>query len=467
VAEPSGRHRLNHPAETEPRPDQIAANAVVAFVAQMVGYLLGLGASVAIARSLGPAGRGEFAVAVTAASLAVTLFHSGVELATSYFFAERKVALSALSGNAALTAGLLAIPAVGLLLAAYFAARSSTFAGVSVVTMVLAAATVPFSMHTLWINNLFMLAGRLRAYLLVSLIVDTMQPLCILVLSLNHVLTVTAAVTVFCLSTVIGWLLMVATGRKFAPITPPYDLRLFRAVWSYGVRLHAGYVAWFLLLRIDLLLVATWVGSSAAGIYAVATVFAELIWMLTSPLVMASLRSQMSGAAADAAELSFRVCRVNVLIATALGLGLSATLWILLPLLYGEQFAAAYPLTVVLVPGVIAMAGFRPLYNWLVRTTPPFRLSLVCVGALVLNLAVNAILLPTIGVMGASIASTVAYTALTLSTAEWAARRGGVRGRDAVAPTREDAMAVWRTARQLSRDARATLARLATSWRDG
>src|SRR3954447_7779644 len=67
-------------------------------------YVLGLVASVVIARSLGPAGRGAYYLPVAAATTAVATGHLSVETANAYFFAERGASVAALSRSAAFVA---------------------------------------------------------------------------------------------------------------------------------------------------------------------------------------------------------------------------------------------------------------------------------------------------------------------------------------------------------------------------
>ena len=110
--------------------------------------------------------------------------------------------------------------------------------------------------------------------------------------------------------------------------------------------------------------------------------------------------------------------------------------WFLAPLaiqiVYGPEFAAAAPALRLLLPGVVALAAVRPLGAVLVRRGRAAILSALGLGALGLNVALNLVLLPRIGIRGASIASSVCDAALALSYVAISRRRGVAGWRDIV-----------------------------------
>jgi O-antigen/teichoic acid export membrane protein len=435
-----------HPADVEAPPHsgrRMAEDATSAFAVQVMSYVTGLVASVLIARALGPTDRGIYAVAVTAAGIAVVAFHAGTELAGSYFFAERATPLSALSRNGFLSTVILAPLAMVAMLVLYGVAHASVFHGLSLALYACAIAVVPFQMHQLWLANLLMLAGRFRTYQRVSAIIAVAQLLVVCVVFASGAFDLTAALVIYLGVALAAWGMCVWGARGVGPIGPPYDWSLLGATLRYGLRLHGGYIGWFVLLRLDLFLVALWLDARAAGIYAVAVVFAELAWQLTTPLVLAAIRPQMALPADAAAQVSFQVARLNLLLAGCLAVGFAATLWVVLPVLYGSAYAGVYAATVVLLPGVVAMAAFRPLYNWLVRVAGPLRLSAMCLGVAVLNVGMNALWLRALGVEGAALASSACYVLLTAATARWASVRSGIPLRMLV-PTTADVRTVTR-----------------------
>jgi len=129
----------------------------------------------------------------------------------------------------------------------------------------------------------------------------------------------------------------------------------------------------------------------------------------------------------------------------SLGLGavvLAATPWAL-PFLFGTAFGPAVPATLVLILASVVAAfngvveeGFRGLGK-----------PSVVLWAEVAGLGVTAtallLLLPTLGILGAALASLLGYTGVTLALFTQAIKTGSVPSWRGFCPTREDLGAAW------------------------
>lgn len=443
-------NRDSEPAEG----DTIASGTASAFGAQVGIYALGFIGSVLIARALGAEGRGRYYLPVTAAMFASVVFHLTLASANTFLYAERRFSLRELAGNATLLAVPLGVAGAAVLVGVYSLTADSLFPGVRLGDLLIAAAVLPFQLHLLWMNNLFQLSRRVsrsQAALLAGALVQTVL---IAVLYASGVLDVRLVLVLYAASQLVPWALMVWWAREFAPMRPSFDRDRLRATVGFGLKLHIGLVASFLLLRADVFLVSFFLGTREVGIYSLAVLLAELVVLLTNPLVIAALPFQADAGIQEAGRLSFKAARFNLIFALVLGAVFAATLWLAIPLLYGREFAAAYSALVALLPGIAAMAVSQPLGNWLTRQGRPWVLTGMGVGAFLLNLALNVVLLPSLGLVGASIASSVAYAALTTAFVAWGLRITGLGLRDVLIPSAEDLA----TARRIALQAAARLA---------
>ncbi len=87
----------------------------------------------------------------------------------------------------------------------------------------------------------------------------------------------------------------------------------------------------------------------------------------------------------------------------------------LIVLLFGEAYRPAYPALLALLPGIFSLCYASILHLDLVGKGRPGTLSWMAGFAAALNLAMNAVLIPQMGIVGAAIASSTAYSVLTLS----------------------------------------------------
>jgi O-antigen/teichoic acid export membrane protein len=436
--------------------DTIASGAASAFGAQVAIYALGLVTSVLIARALGPEGRGQYYLPLTAAMLVTVIFSLTLESANTFLYAERRFSLRELASNATLLAPLLGIPAAAVLVALYLMTADSLFAGVSLADVLIVAAVVPVQIHLLWTMNLFQLSRRVSRSQMALLAGAIGQTVPTAALYVAGILDVRLVLVLYAASLLVTWTMLMWWARDFAPMRPSFDRRRVRATVGLGLKLHIGLIASYLLLRADVFLVSHYLGVREVGVYSLAVLFAELVVLLTNPLVIAALPFQAEASIHEAGRLSFKAARFNLIFALALGAGFAATLWLVIPLVYGSEFDGAYPALVALLPGIAAMAVSRSLGTWLTRQERPWVLTGLGVAVFVLNLALNVVLLPVIGLVGASIASTIAYAALAAAFVSWGLRITGLPLRDVLMPTADD----FRTAQRIARQAAGRLARV-------
>ena len=434
----------DHPDQTgesgrRPGEDTIVSGAAAGWTAQVSIYILGFVASVLIARALGPEGRGEYYLPVTAAAAAVTIVHLSLESANTYFYAERRFSLSQLARNAgalALFAGPLGI---ALMFAVFALTRDSVFEGVDVEYLAIAAAVLPVQLHLLWLGGALQLAKRVSRVQMSVAAGAVVQLALITALYVADELTVTAVLIGYAASMLVPWLIQLGVARPILGIRPRLNRAVARPVLSFAVKLHLGMVFSYLLLRADIFLIGAYLDAAAVGIYSLAVIFGELALSLTSPLVVAALPYQSDMPFRAAGELSFRVARTNGVIAIGLAAAFLSSFWLVIPVLYGSAFEDAYAALAVLLPGIAAMALARPLGSWLIRRSgSPWIFGGIAFGAFMLNLGLNALLIPELGITGASLASTVSYLAFAAAFIGWGLRLSGLSARDALVPRREE-----------------------------
>jgi O-antigen/teichoic acid export membrane protein len=405
---------------------------------QLAAYGLGLVASVLIARAIGAEGRGLYYLPVIAATACTAVFNLSIENANTVLVSQREYPLSRISQNASLMACLLGPVAVGVMLALWPALDTTVFKGLAFTDYFIAVATIPFGLHLLWLANVFLLGkrpGRSQAALLAG---AAIQLVGVVVGYAGGFLSVTQVLLLYAASVVLPWLLHVWWSRDLGPVRPVFDRTLTPAVAGLGVRLHLGLVSFFLLLRFDVFLVNLYRDPADVGVYTVAVLFAELAWLLTAPLTQAIIPFQAELSARGAAPLAFKAARFNLALALMLSAVFAGTLWFVLPRLYGAQFTDAYPALLLLLPGIASVSVVRPLMLVVTRLDRPLLYSATLLTAFALNCALNVVLIPALGINGASISSSVAYLALATALVIWTVRAGRLRARDVLLPTGAD-----------------------------
>jgi O-antigen/teichoic acid export membrane protein len=204
-----------------------------------------------------------------------------------------------------------------------------------------------------------------------------------------------------------------------------------RRLCGYGIRAQVGGVLLLLNLRLDFALLGLLTGRpGVVGVYAVASKFAELLRLLplafTYVLYPSYARAGPAAAIDRARALVPRAAAVTAVAAVPL----AAVATFALPALYGRPFDAAVVPTYILLIG-LAPEGAAAVVTALLYGVGRPGLNSVAMGAgVVVTVALDLALIPSLGATGAAWASTAAYLTSTAMLLAWfrrLARRRTVR----------------------------------------
>lgn len=232
-------------------------------------------------------------------------------------------------------------------------------------------------------------------------------------------------------------LLLVKPWRAGGPAAPAARVWLGRHL-DFGARaLPNGFLAESY-VRVDVLMLALFVDDAAIGIYSFAAMFIEGLYQI--PVVVRTVVNPVLvklAAAADRpalARFAHRVMAVSLAI-FVVGAGIVHLIfpylapWFADGLVTGAQ-AVLVPLTL----GLGLYAAFVPLDFILMQAGMPGRQSALMTLNIAINAGLNLALIPSLGIMGAAMATAVAFalSAVTLNIAAW--RWLGLRGGFLFAP---------------------------------
>ncbi len=200
--------------------------------------------------------------------------------------------------------------------------------------------------------------------------------------------------------------------REGATFTPLWDLSVMRPTFSFGLRGHIGNMLQFFNYRLDVFIVNYFLGPASVGIYIVSVRVAELLWYL--PNAVGFVIFPKAAATRPEALNAFtpRVFRITLGL-TALGaLGLAVIGKPLIQVIFSSAFISAYVPMLVLLPGVVLLGGAKVLTNEIAGRGYPHYNSVNSGLALVLTVVLDLILIPRHGIVGAAVASSVAYAVI-------------------------------------------------------
>ncbi|MDQ3854900.1 MAG: polysaccharide biosynthesis C-terminal domain-containing protein, partial [Chloroflexota bacterium] len=214
---------------------------------------------------------------------------------------------------------------------------------------------------------------------------------------------------------------------------------LLRTV-RYGAHIQVGSVAQAIGYRFDYFLINGFLGAGPLGLYSIATNWAETLWLLPGTVSTVILPRVSTTDLAAAQRATARTCRIVFSLSLLVGGVLFVFADVLMRLLYPDRFAGAAPALRWLLVGTLVFSLQKVLANYFIGQGKAAWFQWATLGAMVLNLVLNLLLIPRPGwgVVGAALASAVSYSASTIVLACLFVRWSGVKPREILVPTAAD-----------------------------
>jgi O-antigen/teichoic acid export membrane protein len=368
--------------------------------------VFGAAATVIVARSLGPAGRGSLAATFALMTLLVQLGTFGIASANPYFVAREPHLRARVATNSLWLAGVLGPLMAGVGIAVKLVAPGA-LGDISWPELLVGMLAVPVMLSAVFLQSILLAEGRIVLYNGIDASVALITVVLLIVVLPLAGGGVLLALSLLIAPQVGALAVYVSAARRQGPILRLPDRVLARRMIGYGARAYVVTLLAYLLIRIDLLLVNGIQGPHAAGQYSIAVALADALDLL--PLaVCVNLFARMARGTADR-EMSlgvFQLIAVGYLFVCVLAGLLSGPA---ITLLFGPAYHPAIALFLWLLPGVYFFALLNMIAYHFAARGMPRAIVVVWIPGLALNLALNLLLLPHHGTYIASLASSLAY----------------------------------------------------------
>lgn len=369
---------------------------------------IGLVTSVLIARTLGPEGRGLQAAVAAITAIGVQFGNLGLHSSNTYYVARKQELLPTLVGNSLLVSLVLAtvVSAIAGVVMTVWPALSP----VDGVYLWLALAGIPLGLAYLLLQNLLLGTHQVRAYNVIELGSRIALVAVLTVMAVTQTVTVTSVVIASLASSIVAAVWAFARLRPGMHAATAVSLGTLREHLGYGFKAYVAAFFAFTVIRADVLLCSYLLGDEPTGIYSISASMAEMVYML--PVVAGTIAFPRLAATEDRVERLAKATSAAKWVALATVLTAAVAGIVARPvvgLLYGEAFLPAVEPFLWLLPGIVFLGVNTIFMNYFAAEgMPPIAIWSPGVAS-VLNIGLNLWLLPQIGIVGAAMASSVAY----------------------------------------------------------
>jgi antigen flippase len=390
-------------------------------------------ASVVVARILGPAGTGTFAIAHALLFAFTVLCELGMPQALAYYAGRDEWSGRPLARDAILASFLLALPGSAAMVAG-FALIGDSVPGMTWPMAVGLAAALPFSL--LWrIGPQAALADeRFEAFAALDAAPALLLcPASILGAALGGTDGAIGGLVLATIAggvTVIGWLLTWA--RHEGPNLRPAGGA--RGLLRFGLPAWGSELLMQLNLRVDLILVGAYAGAGDGGVYSVALSTTSIAWTVMAAFAVSALpRSARLQARSERAQIDLserhasdaRVTRHAVLAMPAVGAAIALLLIVAVPILYGEEFERSVELGLILLPGSLLLGLGTAAVAILLAGGEAGRVIRTGLAVVPATVVAYLLAIPAGGATAAAIVASISYAAFTaIAIAELRAASG-------------------------------------------
>ncbi len=412
----------------------------------LVSVLLGLAGSVIIGRALGPEGKGAYDLMIATGGLLAVGVGLSIPSGVTFVVARHLAAPGALLRTLSVINIALAAAAAVLLVLTQLGGIGGAFVPAGIGT----SAIIPISLFV-WIT---LSISSVRAILVArgrfvtANWHDLISRAVIVALAAAGVAMI-ASVPVAAMDAplVLLWLTVVGSALSLAlflraslPVLPGAGSTGLGEVFRFAAPSYLGNLAQFLNYRLDLFLVAFFLGPTQVGLYALAGMLAQFIWLIANAaagVVMPRVAAHPMQVDANIDEAA-RFTRVSAGASLVVALALAASSNLMIPLIYGSAFGGSVAPLIWLLPGIIALAPAKVLAAYIAGVGRPRLNLLVSTIGLLITLVLDLMLIPRLGIVGAAVASTVSYSLTALATFVVFQRITGVDPRLLIVPNGSD-----------------------------
>ncbi|MRR35325.1 flippase [bacterium] len=397
--------------DTRLQAPRLARNTAVLTASQVVGLISGLGASIILARALGPEGKGQFSLLQLVPALLYTAANLGLPGAVVYVSArnhsDRRSVLRQGLMLAAVAQAVVAL--IFVLLLPYI--HDAFFPGVPRWALIgFALLSVPSAMAQIWYLRLLSSGKTVRASAISQAPQIGFAALLIPSALASQVSLALAAglgiVTKLASSVAMG----VAAREPRSPVAT-HPTSHVPSLLRFGLKAWASNALTFLNYRQDMLVVSFFLGASGVGLYSLAVTLVELLWYLPNAFADALFPKVTAIQAAEASRLTAQIVRLTTLVMAVevVAIGVAAPFFV--KWVFGAPFVACLSALYALLPGAIAMGVAKVLSSDLSGRGLVHYSMISSVVNLAVNLTANLLLVPKVGIVGAGIASSLSYSA--------------------------------------------------------
>lgn len=430
-----------NPGQTEQsanRQTGILAGSILFFLGYLLVYLARFLTSVIVARTLGVEGKGIYALVLMVGSLLVLFFSLGLGNSITYYTASKQYSTRFLFSFSLLATIIISAFGGALFFFAYERYLSARIlAGVTLQHVWLILLSLPFSLLTTFLSSIVHGKQEFIEFNLITLS-RVYSNLVFQIVSYFLQGGIPGAIWAWLASNILSTLVTLWYVRDDIRLTLTIPRVMLRPLSSYGMKNYITNLLTFFNLRLDTFFVNYFSGASMVGLYTTGVSVAELVWYVPNAIGSALFPKSSSMPKETASRLTAQICRQALFLSTLLVLASALLGPLMIPLIYGQDFAASVTPFLWLLPGILGISLSKIISSNLGGIGKPQFATYTSIITVIITVVLDLLLIPVYSIAGAAIASTIAYLVSASFLVYWFKRETKIDIADVLIPRKED-----------------------------
>lgn len=416
----------------------LLAGSITFLISSLIIYLARFATSVVVARTLGVEGKGTYTLVLLIGGLLPMFFSLGINGSITYLTASRKFTASHLFLFALFSSLVLSIVGGILFYLAFNAFLATTFLeGIGDLEIILVILALPINLITLFLSSIIFGKQQLSAYNLVN-ILRVVSNLALQILSSINQGGVPGAIFAWFFSNVMAFIVTIWFLRHEYPTQIFFPRQITTPALSFGVKNYTANLLSLFNYRLDSFLVNYFSGPLNVGLYSVSVSTAELIWYVPNAISSALFPKSSTLDKQQAAKITAQACRQTLMVSGLLTLAFAFAGPFLIPFIYGVSFLDSTPAFLWLLPGIFSISLSKIISANLSGSGKPQYATYTSATTLVVTIILDTMLIPSFGIVGAAIASSIAYITSACLAVWWFHKETEISFSEVILPQKTD-----------------------------
>lgn len=398
--------------------------------------VFGITTSIITARFLGPEKNGIIAALLVYPGLFMSVGSLGIRQSTTYFLGKNiytedqiKVAVTQIWFFTSITS----------LIICFVLMKEFSNSGEHLIWILLALAPLPFSLFNTYNSGIFLGRNDITTFNKISWIPALVTTLGTAIFVIGMSLEVSGVLLAAVVGPVLMATILLYKNKFIQSFKLKFDWSIIRAMLSLGLVYAFALLIINLNYRVDIIILDKLSTPYELGIYSKGAGITQYLWQI--PTVLSTIVFARSAVSKDNKLFSLKVAQLLRLSFVAVGL-LAIVFIIFAPFviitMYGQEFFDSIKVLQILLPGVIVLTIFKVMNMDLAGKGKPWISMKAMVPALIINVVLNLLLIPSLGAIGASISSTVSYSVAGLLFLAFYSKATGLSIKEIVSYRRAD-----------------------------